>query len=277
MNAQVLLAATLISAAESAKILGIFMTPSHSHQVMYQPIWRELSLRGHHVTVYTPDPINDPTLTNLTEIDLSFSYDVWKNYSKDNFKKESKFEEARNVFLGLSAVFKAQMSSPQMQKLLANENQEKYDLFLVEYFYPSFYPFKDLFDCPMVGIISLPLTIGSVASLGMVKHPVLDPDFLLPFATDLSFKERVISVITYALFRINIALKVAPVLNVEVKRYFGPQTRDVLTFLKDFSLVLGNYNYVTQNIRPNVPAFVEIAGIHLQPEKPLPQVCRYFL
>uniref|UniRef100_A0A6P7F682 UDP-glucuronosyltransferase 3A1-like n=1 Tax=Diabrotica virgifera virgifera TaxID=50390 RepID=A0A6P7F682_DIAVI len=65
---------------QCVKILGIFPTPSYSHQIVFQPIWKELSLRGHNVTVVTPHPLNDSSLTNLTEIDVSFVYDIVPKY-----------------------------------------------------------------------------------------------------------------------------------------------------------------------------------------------------
>lgn len=67
----------IISSGESARVLSVIPIPSYSHQVVFQPLWRELSLRGHQVTTLTTHPINDPSLINLTEIDLGFSYDVW--------------------------------------------------------------------------------------------------------------------------------------------------------------------------------------------------------
>lgn len=65
-----------------ARILGVFAFPSISHQIVFQPIWRELSLRGHQVTVLTPNPIHDQSLTNLTEIDLSFTYKTLKKFKE---------------------------------------------------------------------------------------------------------------------------------------------------------------------------------------------------
>lgn len=69
---------TVLQLCEGAKILGIIPTPSYSHQLAFQPIWRELSLRGHNVTVITANPLNDPKLINLTEINISTVYDCIK-------------------------------------------------------------------------------------------------------------------------------------------------------------------------------------------------------
>lgn len=77
----------LCGTIQSANILGFFSIPSISHQIVFQPIWKELSLRGHNVTVITPNPLNDPALTNLTEIDVSFSYDFLKTVATNKFSE----------------------------------------------------------------------------------------------------------------------------------------------------------------------------------------------
>jgi glucuronosyltransferase len=43
--------------ARGARILGIFPTPSISHQLPFQTIMKALALRGHEITVISPDPL----------------------------------------------------------------------------------------------------------------------------------------------------------------------------------------------------------------------------
>ncbi|XP_050516750.1 UDP-glycosyltransferase UGT4-like [Diabrotica virgifera virgifera] len=69
---------------QCVRILGFFPTPSYSNQIIFQPIWKQLSLRGHNVTVVTPQPLYDPSLTNLTEIDIPFAYDILSKYGWPN-------------------------------------------------------------------------------------------------------------------------------------------------------------------------------------------------
>lgn len=59
---------------QCAEILGYFPIPSVSHQRVFQNIWQELSLRGHQVTIITPNPLNNSKLINLTEIAVTYSY-----------------------------------------------------------------------------------------------------------------------------------------------------------------------------------------------------------
>ena len=42
---------------KAARILGIFPTPSISHQLPFQAIMKALAARGHQITVISPDPL----------------------------------------------------------------------------------------------------------------------------------------------------------------------------------------------------------------------------
>lgn len=72
----------VLQVCESANILGVIPTPSYSHHVSFQPVWRELSVRGHNVTIITANPMNDHELTNLTEIDISNIYECVERFQE---------------------------------------------------------------------------------------------------------------------------------------------------------------------------------------------------
>jgi putative protein kinase ArgK-like GTPase of G3E family len=46
-----------VCSTEAAHILGIFPTPSVSHQYPFQAIMKALAARGHQITVISPDPL----------------------------------------------------------------------------------------------------------------------------------------------------------------------------------------------------------------------------
>lgn len=255
----------LSTSANGARILGIFMTPSYSHQIVFQPIWKELSLRGHQVTVYTPSPLNDPTLTNLTEYDLGFSYKYMKNLGKAAYDYKKIF----NIF---EETTEAQLNHPYMQDLLKNANNETYDLILVEYLWQTYYAFKEIYNVPMVGITSLPLTIIGSDALGIDKHPVVDPDLLLQFSHAESLKQRVLSWGYNWIYRLLFKIKFAPIFNRQIQKYFNGVYKTVNELTKEVNLVIGNYNFALQNVKPITPNYITISAIHVQPQKPLPEV-----
>lgn len=67
-----------INFVKSARILGFFTVPSISHQQSFQSICKALALKGHEVTFITTDSLNDRSIGNLTEIDISQLYDILK-------------------------------------------------------------------------------------------------------------------------------------------------------------------------------------------------------
>jgi glucuronosyltransferase len=49
-----------VCSTQAARILGIFPTPSISHQLTFQAIMKALAARGHQVTVISPNPLKVP-------------------------------------------------------------------------------------------------------------------------------------------------------------------------------------------------------------------------
>jgi glucuronosyltransferase len=46
-----------VCSTKAARILGIFPTPSISHQLPFQAIMKALAARGHQITVISPNPL----------------------------------------------------------------------------------------------------------------------------------------------------------------------------------------------------------------------------
>jgi hypothetical protein len=59
--------------ADGANILGIFPMPSKSHMTVHSSLLKELALRGHQVTVFSPYPEKYP-IQNFTDIEYKVSY-----------------------------------------------------------------------------------------------------------------------------------------------------------------------------------------------------------
>lgn len=69
----------MITVSNGANILGIFNYPSYSHQIVYQSLVKDLSERGHHLTILTTDRMNSQH-PNVTEIYLENSYEENINF-----------------------------------------------------------------------------------------------------------------------------------------------------------------------------------------------------
>lgn len=268
----VLLVLLNVSLINGAKILGVIPIPSYSHQIVYRPLWKELSLRGHQVTVLTTDPVNDPSLTNLTEIDLHFTYETWnKNLLDIISNQENFFKMIEITTLTLNEVIDQQLSHPEVRKLIKDEN-EHFDLLIVEYLMPTMVAFAERFKCPMIGVTSLDAPAVYFELLGSPAHPVLNPDFNLPFVGKLSFKERLTSVLYIVLGKLGNGQFLDDI-DRSVKKHFGNHYPFVADIQKNISMLFVNTDPIFHAVRPLVPTVIQIGGgTHRETSKSLPKV-----
>lgn len=261
--------------ANSAKILASVFSPSYSHQIAFRPLWKELASRGHQITLLTTDPMNDKSLKNIREIDLSGSYQVMEsgNASKLLTNKDQKgFRERLDTYINsLSATSAWQFNHTEVQDLLNNEKHQ-FDLLIVEVMYPSHLALVDHFKVPFIGITSLDAVPRLHKSIGNPTNPIVYPDTVLPFTTGLTFTQRLISTLfslftwwydTYHIF---------PLEDANVKNFF-PNIRPLSEIEKDISMLFVTMNPIFHTVRALGPNTIQIGGgTHLKETKPLPDV-----
>lgn len=128
---------SVVSACECVRILAIAPMPSYSHQISYRPIWLKLLSRGHHITLLTTDPMRDPGLTNLTEIDLHFAYKLWNETEFHNSSKSmwDLLLVRRNMFVNL---IDNELASAGVRNLIQDQTKH-FDLMMIEFLYPTMY------------------------------------------------------------------------------------------------------------------------------------------
>lgn len=267
----------LAKICNAANILAIVPTPSFSHQVAFTELWKELSLRGHKVTLLATDPRNDPDLPNLKEIDMKRSYKIWsETYS---------FSEAAQDGLGfwniwefflylLSDICDDQLSQPEMQDLIHGKDKYSFDLVIIEVFYPELLAFGKIYNCPTMLVATIDSTVQMYQYLGNPAHPVLNSDINVPYFGKLTFKERVIA----CLFHWNAVFfeyfKFLPTKQKLVDKFFGNLTNArIEDLISDIDLMLVNINPLLKGPRALGPTTVSVGGgNHLKPLKPLPKV-----
>lgn len=137
--------------SNAARILGIGWYPAVSHQATFQPIWRELSLRGHQVTAISAVPLRDKRLTNLTEIDISFlsnivvKRDVAKNLLKDNWTWR-KIWFFKHLCIDLVELM---LKHEEVKDLI--QSDQHFDVIIVEPHTPLVFAFGERFKAPIIG------------------------------------------------------------------------------------------------------------------------------
>lgn len=280
MKTQVLVFVLLtvyINLTNCAKILGIVGMPSFSHQAAFRPLWRELSLRGHQVTVLTSDPMNDPALTNLTEIDLHDAYDIVKRHDIVKYLADHKLEIWKVItkFTEMSDdIMTFQMTHPEVAKLIHNET-EYFDVLIVEMYFLPQLGFSTRFNCPYIGVLSLDGNVYMHEIMGNPTSPAMYADVTLPFDGKLTFLQRLINALYQSLVKLMVK-GTFPHLDEMTKGFFGSSAPPVSALLKNISLLFLNANSMLHTIRPLTPATVLIGGgTHLTASKALPEVGVY--
>lgn len=269
-----ILISAYIKCTTSARILGIVPTPSYSHQVVFRPIWTELSLRGHEVVVITADPMNNSSLTNLTEIDLHSAYDIWIKHDIVNYMASNQHNFIKVVdklIITMSDIINSQMNHPKVQELLLVGNNT-FDIVMAEMMFPTMCAFSKLYDCPCIGISSMELSGFFHNPLGNSAHPALYPEPMLPFHGKLTFFERLGSSFIYLLSLLVNSAYIKPQDEI-LNKYFGPSVASFNALVNDMELIFVNVNPILNPVRPVSPATILFGGgTHLSAPKPLPQV-----
>ncbi|CAG9854774.1 unnamed protein product [Phyllotreta striolata] len=256
----------LSPAVQCAKILGVFPFPSVSHQIVFRPIWKELSRRGHQVTVITPMPLHDSSLVNLTEIDVSlgkdapFPMDPWIFVTGNTWERLNFIVETGLHFIQL------QLPKQPLQDLIKED--KPFDLVIFQH---SFLYNIKKWGILFLGISSLGVFPHSHDSLGNPTHPVVSPDMMLA-----SFS-RFQSLLYNFWYRMLYYWYILPKADRIARKHFGDDMPYLGDIERNMSLLLVNNNPIIHAVRPNVPNIVEISQLHISEKKPLPQDIKDYL
>ncbi|CAH0547837.1 unnamed protein product [Brassicogethes aeneus] len=263
----------LFSSSEGARILGVVSGPTPSHQTFFHPIWKGLIQLGHELTVITASPMNN-TAINLTEINTDFIYKLWQDeyhttklidkYGKNLYKI---VQESRK---GFYKVVDKQLEHPEVQKLIQG-SYGGFDLVIVEFISPVLSAFASKFNCPYLGVSVTDLNILYQRFFGHPIHPVLYPDFFIPFDGKMSFKERFVSCIMSSMLLMEDFFSDKHIEDQLIKKHFGNNMPSANEITANVSVILTNVNPAFY-LRPVGPNFIPIGGL-AKPEKatPLPQ------
>ncbi|XP_044729148.1 UDP-glycosyltransferase UGT4-like [Chrysoperla carnea] len=263
-----ILICTILKSVNSANILFLSPSPMYSHSVIYFPIIRELSLRGHKVVSIIPDLINDPKLINLTEIDIHDEAYKLANQALDNgldrLLNDWRFDLYEWYHDFSHKIMDAYFQYPDVQEIIQHPEKYHFDLVITEWLtYQSVIAFADLFKCPLIGISSYTIFSHNHEAIGNPTHPIYQPNAWNLRRDPSSFWDRVMSVYTSIKTRIYYKYFVLPKQNYLVQKNFGDRVnRSIEEMEQDVSLVLTNTHPIIHGAYPKVANFIEFFGIH---------------
>lgn len=139
--------------ASGSKILGVFNSPSISHQKPFLNLAKELSLKGHEVTIITPNPLKDKSLTNLTEIDTSFLYEILQeNGGFDQILGiDNTLWQQTNKLRDFFYITAERLFENKEVHNLLNNSHKRFDVVIVESHEPICFALGPKFHAPTIG------------------------------------------------------------------------------------------------------------------------------
>lgn len=224
------------------------------------------------MVVMTPNPLKDPKLVNLTEIDLGFLYDNIGDVEQELATGMDHWTMLRTVTPYIVHQSEMVFSQSEVLKLI-KDNETTFDVVVVEAIFPIEAAFAAKYNCPLVGIASLTVTNHLHQVVGTPSHPVLYPDIVATYGDPMTFMEKVDAVLYDIWARYFHYYEFLPALDEVIKKYFGNEMPNLVELEKNMSLLLLNTNPALHKPRALGPNVIEMGGrIHIKPKKPLPQV-----
>lgn len=256
-----------------ANILVVMPLPISTHQVTLRALWDELSKR-HQVTLITTNPSNDLSLTNLTEIDISFAHKLMTTIRfHDSILGSSSIELFYLMEYVLENVFSSIMASHQVQTLL-NSNKS-YDLVIFEALHGFPMGFAWKYQCPFIGITSLDVSVQFHNAIGNPPHPLLFPNYNIAIEDpeDMSFFQRFTIIFITLVYYYFVYHRIYYEEDRLLKLHLDANVPKCEEMEKNISLILSNVNFFYGYSRPRTQTTIDIGGIHLEEPKQLPMVC----
>ncbi|KAK7788697.1 hypothetical protein R5R35_012811 [Gryllus longicercus] len=257
----------------AARILGIFPTPSISHQLPYQAVMKELALRGHQITVISPDPLKEP-VANYTDVDISFSYEYFRQVI--TFADMSEVDPVTMLEMmtpGFIKLVDKQLSSEQIKDFLRYNATQGFDLVFFEWWgYEAFFGLIHAVGSPpVIGILSFGGSIVQFRSIGNPHNPAVNPDVFTGFSEKMTFWERVQNLI--AMVRVTRQWEGVMFHEHEklMRKHFGSAPPPVYDTSRNLSLLILCNHWTLEYPRALLPNVLQLTGLHVREEtRPLP-------
>ena len=252
----------LPSIASGAKILAVVPYPSYSHQIAFRGFMMELARRGHELLVFTSFPANNRSMQNYTEVDLHALTDMYKKQLQYFSSGEhGVWQFVTRVAEFSETISDVTLSHPVMQRLIAPDSTEKFDLILIQcLFHDALYALSTRLNAPMVGIISSNIFSSQSHIFGQPLETATVPDVFLEYTDDMNIWNRMVN--TYYYFR-QLYLErfiVIPIQERVVRKHFGDTVPGIAELQNNLSMLLVGAHPFFCYPRAHVPAVIYFGG-----------------
>ncbi|KAM7348772.1 UDP-glycosyltransferase UGT5-like isoform 4-T4 [Cochliomyia hominivorax] len=260
----------LIIITQSARILGVFPSPSKSHLVIHSSIAETLAAAGHNVTVIAAFPNLLPRAKyNYIQIESPLPDGSLANELVN--KPEPFYKRLTSLIDLVMTSANNSMQHEKMQEFLLTHKAGDFDLVILGYFMNDFMlGLGAHFQCPTIMSFMVRPIFSINSIVGNPELPSYVPTLFGNLKQPMTFVERVKNYVS-AFLENKILANYMQRRTGEMYRYNFPADRypPLEEVYKNVSLVLTNHHFSQGPIRPNVPALIEIGGIQIK-EKPDP-------
>lgn len=270
---------TLIRPNDAGRVLGLFPHTGRSHQMVFEPLLRELALRGHNVTVVSFFPLSNPP-PNYKDLSLRGLAEIGIEVMDLALFEESEPPYLKQLMAALTFSSLADMALEVCEKLVKwPELQEvfykdDYDVILVENFNSDcFLGLAHAYGmtAPVIALLSSSMMPWSYERLGITENPAYVASLSTDFTDSMSFLERLENTLVHYYmkywYRNMIQVKEQAI----VEKHVGRRLTDFNELAKNMSLILVNSHYSLNGGRPMVPGLIEVGGMHItSSKKPIP-------
>lgn len=281
--------ATIVRPTSTARILGVFSTPSRQQWHVHETLMRGLASKGHNITVISPYEASDnadfaahgkPTtgnyrhvhvpIANIDALDLELLH---RNLTNIQGEHNSTLHWAvHRVPLLLSSLLNVTadvLQSPEVERLKLTAGTEGFDVIVYGWFFNDFQlGLSGHFRCPSV------LLSASVPAIQMLRDYVgqpygvaYTPAMLSPFTSDMTFLQRMANYGLAAAELVATRAYGAFVMSAYYERVFGIGGADgppsYAEVRENVSLVLLNQHFSEGYPMATMPGLVEVGGMTL--------------
>ncbi|XP_031623771.1 UDP-glucuronosyltransferase 2C1-like [Contarinia nasturtii] len=257
------------------RILVLFYHPGPSHFYSLYPLFNELAIRGHNVTVLTYTHVKDAhqnynelLLTEMPVINGSITYDTMLPLDRSLFTMHAEMKELYNL---AEIERELALKSPRIDQILAMHRNQPFDIVLVEQFISDvFLGLIYKLNVPFIGFSTCALPSYYYDQINLPHFPAFIPFAFSGFSWDMNFYDRTINwLIVKSTKLIYKFIQMRD--NEEIHKRFGNDIPDVAEIGKRISLTFVNQHYSYAGPKAYSNQLIEIGGLHIKPSKPIPQ------
>lgn len=257
----------------AARILCVLWFRGESHFRSFEVLLKALAARGHDVVVVSHFPLSNP-MENYTDISVFGSMP-----SMYNALNVSVVQDLFNIVQFPLVMFGHNTKLCEMFFKHRNidtllKSDEKFDLIINEIFgCDCSLGFVHKFKAPHIALISSVLYPWVNNRIANPENPAYIPSYFTEYTDRMSFWERLINTVHNEVVKWwYYYYSELPTYRIGSK-YFGDDLPSLSVIARNVSLILVNSHFSINQLRPTVPAVVEVGGLHIQGPNKLPQVC----